>query len=756
MLQTGRHSSPPDSEQGGEPSLSEVLDRALGTIKRQFPIFIAILCCTFLLSFVYLFTTPPRYTATATMVIDTHKVQLLEKQSVVGDNVVDAGTVQTEVEIVKSSRVLQSVLEQLHLSDDPEFTEDGGGIFGFLSKFIPVSHAAEAEKTPADLVRQTLASLKANFTAGRVGNTYTIEISFRSLDPAKAVRIANAIADAYISDQLEAKYQVTRRAGVWLQSRIKELRTEVSAAERAVVEFREKNNIVAAAGKLVNEQQLAEVNTQLILAHAGTAEAKARLERMQQVLREPLESASVADALKNEIIVKLRTQYLEFAAREAIWKKKYGSDHLAVINLRTQMTELRHNIEDEMRKISESYQSDYEIARTREEAIGKSLSNSVAHTSQASVQLLELESNAATYRTLYNNFLQRYMEAAQQESFPISEARIITAATKPFSKSDPKTWLVLLVTGAGGLLLSLGVAAIRETTDRVFRESKQVENLLQMNCLATFPAVRSGSAGDAAPVEATAKSAAATSAPRYITARQPILKQVISMPLSQFTESMRSVKVALDLNGILKSKKAIGFTSTLPNEGKTTMAANFARLVAHSGSRAVLVDADLRKPSLSRLLTPDAKVGLVDVLAEKCSFADVQWVDPETGLTFIPTGITSKIIHSSELLGSDKMKDLVERLNDSFDYVILDLSPLSPIVDVRMTTQYIDSYVFVVEWGRTKIQSVMRAISAAREIQDRILGVVLNKADQRVLGRYDSYHSRSQYRKYYSHYGYVE
>jgi len=277
-----------------------------------------------------------------------------------------------------------------------------------------------------------------------------------------------------------------------------------------------------------------------------------------------------------------------------------------------------------------------------------------------------------------------------------------------------------------------------------------------LNCLATMPVVRSGPAAESGPAKTPTKPPVLPVGLRPVAAGPAILSQAINAPLTQFTESLRAVKVAVDLNGILKSKRVIGFTSTLPNEGKTTLATNFARLVAHSGSRCVLIDADLRKPSLSNLLASDSTTGLVDILADKCSSADVQRVDPLTGLVFIPTGITSKIIHSSELLGSEKMKKLVEQLNESFDYVILDLPPLSPIVDVRMTTHFVDSYVFVVEWGRTRIHSVMRAISAAREIHDLILGVVLNKADQRVLGRYDSYHSRSQYRKYYSRYGYVE
>jgi polysaccharide biosynthesis transport protein len=756
MLQTQRNAPQIHDELASEPQ-PDLPARFLGIIKRQFPIFIVFLCCSFLLGLLYLLTTPPRYTATSSVVIDTHKVQLLQQQSVVGENTQDAGTVQTEVEIIKSSRVLKPVIGQLHLDEDPEFVAEDNGLLATLTKFV--FGASTTEKSQTTVSRQAMAALLHNLTVSRVGTTYVIDITFRSLDPEKAVRIANAIADGYISEQLEAKYQVTRRAGAWLQTRIKDLRGEVSSAERAVVDFKDKNNIVAAAGKLMNEQQLAEVNSQLILAHASTAEAKARFERIEEVMKEPLENASVADALKNEIIIKLRTQYLDLAARESIWRKKYGAEHLAVVNLRTQMEELRHNIQDEMKKIAESYKSDYEIASAREEAIKSSLANSVANTqitNQAQVQLSELESNANTYRHLYDNFLQRYTEAAQQESFPISEARIITPASRPFNKSEPKTFLVMLITAAGGLVFSFAVAALRETTDRVFRESKQIENFLQLNCLATLPIVRSDAAHDAAAAKGVAKSPAKIAGPRCVATDAPILRQAISSPLSHFTEALRSVKVAVDLNGILKSKKVIGFTSALPSEGKTTIATNFAKLVAHSGCRAVLVDADLRKPSLSRQLAPASTAGLVDVLAEKCSFADVQWVDPETGLVVIPTGMTSKIIHSSELLGSDRMKNLVDQLTQSFDYVLFDLPPLSPIVDVRMTTHFVDSYVFIVEWGRTRINVAERAIMGAREIQDRLLGVVMNKANLRVLGRYDSYHSRSQYQKYYSHYGYVE
>ncbi len=311
------------------------------------------------------------------------------------------------------------------------------------------------------------------------------------------------------------------------------------------------------------------------------------------------------------------------------------------------------------------------------------------------------------------------MEAVQQESFPITEARVITAATSPFLPSGPDKLLVLLIASLGGTFLSLAVAAAREGMDRVFRETAQIESILQMNCLATLPTVKPNSRGDGR-AKSTASPASSSKSFNAVNADDPVLNFSVDSPLSQFTEALRSVKVAVDLNGILQTKKIIGFISTIPNEGKTTVSTNFARLLAHSGSRTILVDADLRNPSLSTHLAPKAKSGLVDVLANRCSETDAQLVDHETGLIFMPTGPTSKIVHTAELLSSEKMKKLIERLNESFDYIILDLPPLSPIVDVRMTTSFVDSYVLVIEWGRTRISAVERATSSAREVHDRI------------------------------------
>ncbi|MCK1498432.1 polysaccharide biosynthesis tyrosine autokinase [Bradyrhizobium sp. 188] len=754
MLQVNKPSS--EINRGyaeAEHSPTQTLTSYVDIIRRQFPTIVAIVSACVVLALLYLFTAAPQFTSTASMVIDTRKVQLFQQQSVLGDVAVDSATVETQVEILKSENISLAVIRDLHLIEDPEFTGSGGGVIGSVLGFITGLFSDGHASSEFEQTRKALGVFEKNRTIKRLGLTYVMEIGYTSKDPAKAAKIANAIADSYIVDQLEAKYQATRRASVWLQDRIKELRTQASAAQKAVVDFKTANNIVDAGGRLMNEQQLAEVNSQLIMAHAATAEAKARMDRINDILKQEIPDASVADALKNDTIVKLRGQYVDMASKESIWAMKYGSDHLAAVNLRRQMAEIKKNIVDELKRIQESYKSDYDIAVTREESIKGSLANVVSEsqlTNQAQVQLRELDSNAQSYQAMYDNFLQRYMESVQQQSFPITEARVISAATQPLVKSYPKSLIVLAGSLFGGLILAFGAAMARELTDKVFRTTGQVEDVLGANCIAILPAL---GAAAALGLGEKMRSGKLTSKGNP----QPdLLRYVVDNPLSRFAEAVRSVKVAIDLNSIVRENRVLATTSTLPNEGKSTLSTNLAQLIAHGGARVILIDADLRNPSLSRALVPDAKIGLVDVVGQKARLEDALVLDPETKLSILPAGTTSKLLHTNEILASKAMHALVTELRSKFDYVVLDMPPMAPVVDVRVTSSFVDSYVFVVEWGRTKIDVVRHNLRGSPEIQDKLLGVVLNKADTKVLARYESYHGRYYYQKYYARYGYVE
>jgi succinoglycan biosynthesis transport protein ExoP len=771
-------------------SPAELYAATIAFVRRQFSIMAFVLLLTLVLGTVYVFTSAPRYTAHAILVIDTHKPHFLQSEPQMGASPLDSAAVETQIEILGSENVALSVIRDLHLNEDPEFISSSGGFLGTIANIVtgaanailPSYQVAANEPSPEYLVmRRTLHTFQEHLKVRRIGLTYAIEIDFDSLNPSRAAQIANAIADAFVVDALEAKYQVTRRAAVWLQDRLKELREQSSEAERAVVAYKSKNNIIDTGGELMNEQQLAELNSDLIQARAATAEAKARFDRVQQILMtgdvdpDAASTATVADTLHNDVITKLRQQYLEIEARESLWAAKYGANHLAVVNLRNQMGELRRSIYEELKRTAQTYQSDYEIAKKREESIQKSLSQVVAEsqtTNEAQVTLHNLQSNAQTYRAIYDNFLQRYMESVQQQSFPISDSRVITQATPPLIKSSPKTMLVLALAALGGLIFGAGMGILRDIADRVFRTTAQVREHLQVDCIAVVPEVKDGvkpsiPAAKPNPVSSSGKTTRGRSAksgakeakrsgPHTIVRDASVRWTVVDSPLSRFTESIRAIKIAADLARADNTNRIIGIASSLPNEGKSTISLSLAQLIAHSGGRAILVDCDLRKPTLSRALAPDAKAGFIEIVSGKATFEDILWVEPTTNLAFLPTVLPSRLVHTSEILASDATRKIFDRLREAYDYVIVDLSPLAPVVDVRVMTPLIDSFVYVVDWGRTKIDVVEHALSTTRGVYDNLLGVVLNKVDMNALGRYESYHGSYYDSRYYAHYGYTD
>ena len=351
------------------PSPADTFKSISDFVRRQYPVIGFVLAIAIALGFVYVMTTPPSFTATTTMMIDAKRVQLFQQSSMINDLPIDAATVESQIEVLKSETIAQAVIDKLHLVNDPEFVGPGGGLVGTLLNLVTSLFSSGETADVAILIsaskRAAVGTFEHNLTIRRVGLTYVVNISFQSLSPARAAEIANAVANAYIDDQLEAKFDAARRAGSWLQARLRELRDQASTAERAVVAFKNKNEMVDTGGRTINEQQLAELNSELVLARSKTAEAKARMDRIEAVLRnnspDTTVIATVADTLKNEVITSLRSKYLELARREADWTPRYGAAHLAVVNVRNQMHEIQNSIRDELQRIAETYKSDLEI-----------------------------------------------------------------------------------------------------------------------------------------------------------------------------------------------------------------------------------------------------------------------------------------------------------------------------------------------------------------------------------------------------------
>ncbi len=744
-----RADSRPQAAESKDGSIADLIDFAFGFLRRRVLLIVAVLLAIVPVGeYLALKLVPAYFAATATVIIDTRKYQIFQHTTMVGDTMIDAAAVESQLEILKSENVLLEVIRKLHLADDPEF---GRPVPGLLGSLLLTSRGTASEY---DRERRALSVLWRQLTIRRIGPTYVIEITYRSANAERAAEVANTVGEVYISEQLEGKYDDTRRASTWLEGRLKELSDQAADAQRAVVEFKGKNNIVDAGnGRLMYEQQLTELNAQIIPARERTAEAAARLRRVEEILNSDSEDATinsaVADSLKSDVVTKLRTQYLELANREVEWSARYGVNHLAVVNLRNQMHQIRNSLRDELKRVAETYKSEYDIAKQHEESLKHDLSSvtsEIETANQARVTLGELESTAQSYRALYDNFLQRYMESVQQQTFPITEARLITKATPSKDKDYRKTLVAAAAVPAGALMLGIALAFLFDLMDRAIRSGKQAEAALQTNCLALIPLLDKAGKKKRSWFKRNTNRAAAKT--RTIVRGTSPVWHAVDQPFSLLSEAIRSIKLAVDQQ-CGDTCRVIGLTSSLPDEGKSTVALSLAEGIALAGSRVILVDCDLRHPSLSTMLSPDAAAGFVDVIAGAATLGDAIWKDPDTGMAFLPAGASTPMARSSEILSSAATKNVLDLLRDQYEYVVVDLSPLVPVVDVRATSHLVDCYLLVVEWGRTRVEMVQRALADAPSVYESLLGLVLNKTDLKRLRGYDATFSRLYGQGYY-------
>jgi polysaccharide biosynthesis transport protein len=737
-------------------TLGGQIDFVIGFLRRRYLLILMGLLLALPFGAFYLYITPATYTASSVMMIEPRKGPF---EPLMGSALPDAVWIESQSIALKSLNVMSYVVKQLRLADDPEFVRSG---VGWLDKFrFRLGWGEDPEpKSEPERVGAAIAALSNGLSIKRLGPSYMMQIDFRSQNKEQAAKIANTMIDAYVFDQLNAKYQANRRAADWLQERLQALREQAAAAERAAIEYRAKNNIVTAGGGLMNEKELSEISGGLVSARVHASDVQARLERLQAVRKAYQQDKPnsgeqdeiVSEAMNSGIITPLRARYLDLVNREADYSVRYGKNHTAVVNLRNQIRDIRRSIGDELGRIEENLKSEYEIAKKREDEFDKSQAKLISQsteTNQALVTYFSLDATAKSYRRLYDNFLQRHTESVQQQTFPISEARQISAASA--TKTGPKTALVGLVTLVAGAMIGGGLAAFREIMDRRFRTREQVKSVLATECLALVPLLadssRKGIFSKLQPLalepRQQEKFAIAPGAePRSICFIPKIMRTIIDAPACAYAEAIRSIKLTLDMNNQANTK-IIGLTSCLPSEGKSTLAVAMATLIAQSGARVMLVDCDVRHSSISRWLAPNANTGFIDVVAGTVDLTDAVWTDAATQLEFLPVG--ASVPNATEFLASGAAKSLFDTLQIKYDYVIVDLAPLVASMDVRATSGFIDSYLLVIEWGSTTIEAVQYALRHAPAVHTNIVGVVLNKVDMAAMGRYDSYGANYYY-----------
>jgi capsular exopolysaccharide synthesis family protein len=578
------------------------------------------------IALLYLLVAVPTFTAAADLVVET--------KTPLGDAASVSTIVESQIGILRSGSVARAVIRKLDLLKDPEFVGRSGGVRSMLRSML----GWNKPETDSTVMQRAVESFQRKLSAKRVGVTYIVGLTFDYIEPQRAAQILNTVAETYIAQQMDAKYNSSLRDETWIKGRLSELSAQASAAQKALEDYyRNKNNAA--------------------------------------------DSTNTADRL--------------LAAEES--------------------------------------------------------------------------STSA-----YDNFrhVLRHTEATRQQSTPVFEASLINEASPPLRASSPKSRIVLGISTVAGVFLGIAIGLLRDMSDKGVRTGGQFCKDLQLTCIAVVPMVGSDSLwgkmttffsglaqklpGKLASLKARATSTrnSPTSIPlplvddertskralssatstdrsrsRNIVRTESPIWTIAGAPESPFTEAFLEIKLAIDTmsrNG--KRNQVIGITSTQPNEGKSTVAAALALLMAQTGARAILLDCNLRNRSLSTALAPGAACGIFDVMTGAVSVSATTWNDPSSQLAFLPAGNSSRTVYASDVLASPRLDKLFQALRDAYEYVIVDLPAVTPFTDVRAAAHLVDSFILVVESGRTNIDAVERALKVCSDIDEIMLGVALNKA----------------------------
>ena len=449
--------------------VTAVFRRIPDFLRRQYLVIMIPTIVTTMIALTYVAVVPPSYVARAVVYIDPAAKELFrtgERSNPEFTGSPDFRGIDSLIEVIRSESVLVPVIETYRLEERPEY--NGGWLAALIRFFQP-----EASISATARMARTLEAVQNSLEVKRIRQTNVIEIAFQSREPSLAAEVTNAVAARILKDQGEERYARTSR---WFQDRLKELQDEAVAAENNVVVFKEKNRIVDSGGRELNEQQIGELNSAISSVKNQVAESRAKLRRIEKVIASaprngdkggiPYGEATVSDALNGVVLNQLRSQYLNLVAREAELSAKYGQNHLAAVKLRGQIEEVRKSMFEELLRLAEAYRSDLEIAQRKEVDLEKNdLGGAVKRWQEKAttqIQLRKLESYAKSYKSVYDTFVQRYLESIQQQSFPGSESRIVSLAFPPIHKSSPRTTLSLLVGFFSGLLVGLGLAVLLE------------------------------------------------------------------------------------------------------------------------------------------------------------------------------------------------------------------------------------------------------------------------------------------------------
>jgi exopolysaccharide transport family protein len=705
---------------------SEPLERAfdprqyLNFVWRNWMFIISVTALIFFIGVIYLVRATPRYTASTQVLL-----QQLEKapglESLSDSRFEDNSYIENQLAILQSDSLLRRVVIKERLAPAAKDSQPG-------------SQEDDDSAATDGAIIDAINGLRGALAVSRSGLAQVLNISITSDDPVRAGQLANAVADAYVVDQLDARLESAKRASGWLSDRLAELRRQLRDSEDAVAKFRKEHGLTRSGPTVaLNDQQLADLNSKLIAARTEAAEQKSRVDFIADLAAGKKTIDSLPDSMlpANSAIATLRGKLTDASQREADLLARYNKSYPAVVNVEAEKRDIERSIAAETQRVAATARSDYALAKARLDAIQQAMDEATgqgALNNDDAVKLRELERTAAVNKTLFEEFLQKAKITDEQATFRARDVRVIMPAQSG-GQSYPNARKALLSALLAGLGLGVGGAFAMEMLRAGFTSPREVEQALGLPVLASVRRLKK---------RELVKDGKNIPVPFY----------QIHQPLSPFSESLRTLRSSIHMSDVDQPPKVIHVTSAVPGEGKTTIAISLAISTALAGKKVVLVDADLRHPAASRFFKLEKEIGLVDLLTGAASTGNVLKFHKDLSLTILPAG--SQSLNPSDVLGSERMKALIAHLKETFDYVVVDTPPLSPVVDAVIVANLADKTILVVEWASTPrelVETSVKQVSA----QKRVAGIVFNFVNQDRAQRYGGgYYYAKSYEKYYA------
>jgi len=700
-------------------------------------------CITSLLVCLIVFNITPIYKGTATLLIESKKSNVVSIQEVYGID--DSNEyLSTQFEILQSRNIAQKVIDKLGLENHPlyqlkqkssiqSFIQDTE-LYAFIKNILPnlsLSASVDDETTAVASKERLIDEFLSNLNVSPVKKTQLVRINYESPNAKLAADIANEIANTYIEDNLAAKLELTVKATTWLNEQLKGQRVGLTQAEERLQMYREQQGILGANGGLgMAEREINLVSTKLVDAKRELLEVKNLYDQIQKIGQNNASKLQlIPNILSHPLVQSLKDSVAAIELRRSEISDRYGKKHPKMRALNSERSRAYSNLNKQIISIAHGIENRYKVSVSAVESLEESLvqtKKDMQTLSSKEYKLKELEQDVTTKRTLYEQFYTRFSETSATGDLKTANARITDRAMPPRTAIKPNKKLIISLSFFASFMFAVMIAFLLKALDNTIKTSFEVETKLNETVFGILPLL--------------AKSR---------TNPHPSYKQYIDLPHSNYSESLRTIRTGVILSSLDKPFKTISVTSTAPGEGKTSVSLGLAFTLAQLGS-VLLIDADMRRPSIKNALSLDEqKLGLSDLVAQTGEMQECITAYKDGGFDVLPCGTLPP--NPSELLSSQRFKDLISQLSDKYDKIILDTAPCLAVSDALVLSPSVDAYLYVVKSDSTTALNAKNGIKRLRQANANIAGIVLTQVD---LKKAEQYYGEDL-NGYYDNYSYI-